>query len=260
MLEPRSRLGCFDSPESEEIWTGHPYRATRDIDLHGTGDATESHVREVFQDVLSQDVEDDGVVFDIETLTVSPIREDQAYGGVRVALVAQIATAQVRLQVDVGFGDAVTPRATSVEFPALLDFPAPRLLAYPRETVIAEKLEAIVQLGMANSRMKDFYDLVVLAKLFEFDGALLVNAIRATFERRGTPVPAEPPIAVTSAFTADSTKNTQWTAFVRKSGVDHAADLATTVAAVVAFLQEPLAASATAGSFMLHWRFGHGWV
>jgi Nucleotidyl transferase AbiEii toxin, Type IV TA system len=212
----------------------------------------------VFLDVLSQEVEADGVVFDTATLAVAPIREDQRYGGVRVTLVARIASAQVRLQIDVGFGDAVTPEAQMVDFPKLLDFPGPRLLVYPRETVIAEKLEAIVQLGMANSRMKDFYDIFVLSRLFEYDGQLLVDAIRSSFGRRRTTIPTESPVAFTSTFTTDSIKKTQWTAFVRKSGVEHTADLATTVAGVVAFLQEPLAVSATTGSFTQHWRFGNG--
>jgi hypothetical protein len=152
------------------LWTGQPHRATRDIDLHGTGDPTEAHVRDVVSGVIAQAVEDDGVVFDSASLTVAPIREDQAYGGVRVTLVARIDSAQIRLQIDVGFGDIITPDAIPAEFPALLGFPAPHLLVYPRETAVAEKLEAIVQLGMANSRMNDFYDIVALATLFEFDG------------------------------------------------------------------------------------------
>src|SRR5690606_11085973 len=122
------------------------------------GDPAVDHVREVFAEVLALDVTDDGVRFDHGSRAVRLIREEQEYGGVRVELVARITNAQVRLQVDVGFGDAITPEASVIEFPPLLDFPAPRLRAYPRETVIAEKLEAMVQLGMANSRMKDFYD------------------------------------------------------------------------------------------------------
>ena len=106
----------------------------------------------------------------------------------------------MKLQVDVGFGDAITPEASLIEFPPLLDFPAPRLRAYPRETVVAEKLEAMVQLGMANSRMKDFYDVAVLAREFDFDGDLLARAIRATFERRGTVLPTTTPVALTEAW------------------------------------------------------------
>jgi predicted nucleotidyltransferase component of viral defense system len=171
------------------LWTGKPHRATRDLDLLGFGEPGVDHVRGVFAEVLALDVADDGVRFDLGSLAVGLIREEQEYGGVRVELVARITNAQVRLQVDVGFGDAITPEASVVEFPPLLDFPAPRLRAYPRETVVAEKLEAMVQLGMANSRMKDFYDVAVLARDFDFDGALLARAMRATFERRKTPLP-----------------------------------------------------------------------
>lgn len=241
------------------LWTGQPHRATRDIDLHGTGEPTEAHVRDVVLDVIDQDVDDDGVVFDSAFLTVAPIREDQAYGGVRVVLIARIDSAQIRLQIDVGFGDVITPDAILAEFPALLGFPAPHLLVYPRETVVAEKLEAIVQLGMANSRMKDFYDIVVLATSFEFEGQPLLDAIRATFKRRRTPIPKERPAAFTPVFTADTSKTMQWTAFVKKSGIDHFADFGSTVAFVAAFLEEPLAVATTADPFTKRWSAKRGW-
>jgi len=171
------------------VWTGHAHRATRDLDLLAFGDPSEKRVRQIMAEILALDVEDDGVRFDADSLDVGPIREEQEYGGIRVVMTARVTTAKIRLQVDIGFGDAVTPDAVLVEVPPLLDFPAPRLRAYPRETVVAEKLETLVQLGLANSRMKDFYDLVVLSRMFEFDGELLTRAIRATFERRSTPVP-----------------------------------------------------------------------
>ena len=231
------------------LWTGKPHRATRDLDLLGFGDPGEEHVRHVFAEVLALDVPDDGVRFDLDTLAVGLIREEQEYGGVRVELVARVTNAQVRLQVDVGFGDAITPEATVVDFPALLDFPAPRLRAYPRETVVAEKLEAMVQFGMANSRMKDFYDVAVLARDFDFDGDLLTQAVRATFECRKTPLPASPPVALTAAFSEDPTKKTQWSGFARKAGVDDAGSLVETVATVAAFAEKPLLAAA--GGFPL---------
>lgn len=160
---------------------------------------------------------------------------------------------------DVGFGDAVTPQPSRVDLPALLDFPAPHLLIYPRETVVAEKLDAIVRLGMANSRMKDFYDLFVLARRFEFDGALLVLAIRATFERRATPLPVDLPVGLTSAFAADPNKATRWSAFVRKSGASDAADLRTTIATFAAFAGAPLTAAAHGASFVRRWPPGGPW-
>ncbi|MFI5303107.1 MAG: nucleotidyl transferase AbiEii/AbiGii toxin family protein, partial [Polyangiales bacterium] len=201
------------------LWTGQPHRATRDLDLLGMGESSEAHLREVFVEVLRVAIDDDGIEFDVDALEVEPIRDDQAYGGVRVTTVATITTARIRVQIDIGFGDAVTPSAELIDFPTLLDSPAPRLRAYPRETVVAEKVEAMVQLGMVNSRMKDFFDVLHLAQRFEFDGELLVRALRATFERRRTVLPTGLPVALTPAFADDATKRTQWVAFVRKTGV-----------------------------------------
>jgi predicted nucleotidyltransferase component of viral defense system len=241
------------------LWTGKPHRATRDLDLLAFTDPGLDHVREVFAEVLALDVPDDGVHFDVDTLAVGLIREEQDYGGVRAEFVARVTNARVQLQVDIGFGDAITPEASIVEFPPLLDFPAPRLRAYPRETVVAEKLEAMVLLGMANSRMKDFYDVAVLARDFDFDGALLTRAIQATFERRKTPLPPTTLVALTSEFAEDSTKNTQWSGFVRKAGVRDAGTLAETIAAVRAFVDAPLAAAANGTPAPRTWRAGGTW-
>ena len=241
------------------LWTGRPHRATRDLDLLGFGDPSEEHVREVFADALALGVPDDGVRFDRGTLAVGLIREEQEYGGVRVELVARLTNAQVRLQVDVGFGDAITPEASVVAFPPLLDFPAPRLRAYPRETVVAEKLEAMVQLGMANSRMKDFYDLAVLARDFDFEGELLTRAIRATFARRKTPLPTTTPVALTAAFAEDPTKKTQWSGFVRKAAARDAGTLIEAIAAVRAFVEKPLLAAANVTPPPGSWRAGGAW-
>jgi predicted nucleotidyltransferase component of viral defense system len=241
------------------LWTGKPHRATRDLDLLGFGDPGVAHVREVFTKVLAHDVVDDGVQFDLATLAVDLIREDQEYGGVRVEVVARVTNAQVRLQVDVGFGDAVTPEALVTEVPPLLDFPPPRLRAYPRETVVAEKLEAMVKLGMANSRMKDFYDIAVLARSFDFDGELLTRAIRATFERRKTPLPTTMPVALTATFAEDSMKKTQWSGFVRKVGILGEESLADTIAVVRAFVERPLLAAAGAGPTPKSWRADKAW-
>lgn len=241
------------------VWTGEAHRATRDVDLLGFGDSSEANLRAVFAEVLALDVEDDGVEFQVDSLDVGPIREDQDYGGVRILFLALVTTAKVRLQVDVGFGDAITPDAVEVEFPALLDFPPPRLRAYPRETVVAEKLEAMVKLGLANSRMKDFYDLVILARTFDFDGNVLVQAITATFQRRRTPLPSGIPVALTTEFVTDALKNTQWSAFLRKSGASAVGDLAATAAAIAAFAEAPFGAAASAASFTARWSPGGPW-
>lgn len=241
------------------VWTGAPHRATRDVDLLGFGDPSAAHVRSVFADLLLLDVQDDGVRFDPGSLEVGPIREEQEYGGQRVTLTATVSSARVKLQFDVGFGDAVTPPAAVVDFPSLLGFAAPRLRAYPRETVVAEKLEAMVQLGLANSRMKDFYDVVVLARSFDFDGRLLARAIRATFERRKTPFPDALPVALTPTFAADPSKQTQWTAFLRKSGIQGGGPLPEAVAAIVAFVAPALAAAGRDQAWAASWPAGGPW-
>ena len=187
------------------LWTGKPHRATRDLDLLGFGDPSEERIRGVFTDLLAADGSDDGVRFDLGSLYVGPIREEQEYGGVRVVVAPVIATAQVRLQVDVGFGDAITPDATMVEFPALLDFPAPRLRAYP--TRDRRRREARCD-GAARAREQPHEGLLrrrrAGSRTFEFDGGLLARAIRATFERRRTPLPGGLPVALTADFAEDA--------------------------------------------------------
>jgi Nucleotidyl transferase AbiEii toxin, Type IV TA system len=219
-------------------------------------------LRATFAEVAQLTVPDDGVTFEPSSIEVGPIREGEEYGGLRLHLTARIATALIRVQVDVGFGfgDAITPGTVEVEFPALLDFPTPRLRAYPRETVVAEKLEATVKLGLANSRMKDFYDLAVLSRLFEFDGALLVRAMRATFERRGTPLPIATPVAFTPAFTGDREKRAQWSGFARKAGVNDAGDLVSTMAAVARFAGRPLEVAAGGVPWTGHWSASGPWT
>jgi predicted nucleotidyltransferase component of viral defense system len=235
------------------LWTDKPHRATRDVDLLGFGDPTAGRMRSTMTDVMALDVVDDGVTFDATSLDVGRIREDQQYGGIRAVFDAHIAGATVRLQVDVGFGDVITPSAIEVDFPTLLEFPAPRLRAYPRETVVAEKLEALVQLGLTNSRMKDFYDLIILSRMFDFDGALTVRAIQATFDRRKTPIPRQLPIALTSAFADDPTKVTQWTAFLRKSDAKDVGGLPAAIDELLTFVHGPLLAAGGTDLFEMRW-------
>ncbi|HEY5704870.1 MAG TPA: nucleotidyl transferase AbiEii/AbiGii toxin family protein [Terrimicrobiaceae bacterium] len=169
------------------IWTEISHRPTRDLDLLGMGSEEAGEVAAIFREICTVPVEPDELEFLVDSVTAKPIREEAVYGGIRVTIEARLGN--VRIQSDVGFGDAVTPGPQAVEFPALLDFPAPQLRSYPTYTVVAEKLEAMVLLGEANSRMKDFYDLWFLSRTFEFDGPTLVGAIRATFNRRKTPLP-----------------------------------------------------------------------
>jgi hypothetical protein len=242
------------------LWTGRPHRATRDLDLLGFGEPSVDRIRGIFAELIALEMLEDGVRFDPASLAVGLIREGQLYGGIRVELVARVTSAKVRLQVDVGFGDAVTPEPSLVDFPTLLDLPAPRMRAYPRETVVAEKLDAMVQLGMANSRMKDFYDVAVLAQSFDFEGELLARAIRATFERRKTPLPDTTPVALTPAFADDPTKQSQWTGFVRKASIEGARSLAETIKAARAFVEQPLLAAANISPPPGAWRPGGPWT
>jgi predicted nucleotidyltransferase component of viral defense system len=199
------------------LWTGEPHRATWDVDLLGDGEPTPDRLENVFREVCVVAVEPDGLAFSPETVQAEAIREDNVYGGIRVLIEAFLGVARVRVQVDVGFGDAVTPPAVSASVPSLLGMPAATLAAYQREVVVAEKFEAMVALGMANSRMKDFYDLWVLASQFSFDGPALRQALESTFRRRGTTLPADEPMCFTPEFTGDVAKQAQWRAFTRRS-------------------------------------------
>ncbi|MFO7763105.1 MAG: nucleotidyl transferase AbiEii/AbiGii toxin family protein, partial [Wenzhouxiangellaceae bacterium] len=188
---------------------------TRDLDLLGFGDSGSEAMLEAFRAILAEE-SDDGVQFDLHALRVDRIREELAYGGIRLRTTASIAGARIAVTVDIGFGDAVEPGAELMDYPTMLDFPAPRIRAYSRETVIAEKFQAIVMLGRANSRMKDFYDIWLLSRSGAFDDDRLALAIAATFARRGTEVPLELPDGLTLSFAEDEQKQRQWNAFVRE--------------------------------------------
>jgi predicted nucleotidyltransferase component of viral defense system len=201
-------------------WLDEPHRGTRDLDLLGFGDSKPEHLLSLFRDVLETPVVDDGVVFDAKGLRVDRIREELAYGGVRLRTSADLAGARIPVSIDIGFGDALEPGVETIAYPTLLDLPAPMLRAYARETVIAEKLQAMTTLGRANSRMKDFYDIWMLSRTFEFSDERLARAIAATFGRRKTPIPAELPDALTDAFAQDREREAQWRAFVADVAVD----------------------------------------
>lgn len=200
-------------------WFNDPHRGTRDLDLLGFGDPGEEAMLATFRDILSQEVED-GVLFDPDTLRVDRIREQLEYGGLRLRALASVGGARINLTIDIGFGDALEPEPEVVDYPVMLDLPAPRLRAYARETVIAEKFQAMVALGRANSRMKDFYDVWILSRSFSFDDDRLARAIAATFARRETPIPDEVPDALTPGFAADEQKQRQWRAFVADLAID----------------------------------------
>ena len=199
-----------------QLWTGQPHRSTRDIDLLGHGAPSPDRLRQVIHEVCELDVDDDGVTFLTDDIQAEQIKEDDEYQGIRLRIDARLGNARIPLQIDIGFGDVITPGPQEVTYPTLLDFPAPQLQAYPRVTVVAEKFQAMVKLGIANSRMKDFYDVWTLACQFEFDGPALAAAIRATFERRQTALPTATPLPLTSEFSSDRSKAIQWNAFLHK--------------------------------------------
>ncbi|MFH1893641.1 MAG: nucleotidyl transferase AbiEii/AbiGii toxin family protein [Candidatus Zixiibacteriota bacterium] len=242
------------------VWMGRSHRPTRDVDLLGFGGATGQHLKQVFQQVCQTQVADDGLVFEADSIEVSEIREGQAYPGERVKLTAKLGNARIRIQVDVGFGDVVTPKAVQIEYPVLLDFPAPRIRAYPKETVVAEKLQTMVLFGMVNSRMKDFYDLHTISRAFSFDGSTLVRAIRATFSRRGTKIPTEIPIALSDESAYNPDKITQWKAFLSRNGLENTTvSFSLLVDELRAFLAQPLFAAAYDETFQQNWPAGGPW-
>ena len=232
------------------------------MDLLGYGENSSQRLAEVFRAVCSVEVEPDGLVFDPDAVKAAPIREEQEYQGQRITLTAFLGKARIPIQVDVGFGDVVTPKAKKISYPTLLDFPAPRIRACPRETVVAEKLQAVVMLGIANSRMKDFYDLHVLARDFAFDGSTLTKAIQATFKRRKTVIPRETPIGLTEEFGRDDAKSVQWKAFVRKTGLQQGVPpgLPEVIAHLRVFLLPPMKAASRQASVPKDWSAGGPWV
>lgn len=244
------------------LWTDKPHRPTRDLDLLGFCDASPEALRLAFESICRTQVEPDGLSFDETAMTVEEIRLDQEYGGQRVKLTAHLAQARIPLQIDVGFGDVVTPETQLLDYTPLLDaLPTPRIRAYPRETVLAEKLEAIVALGTLNTRMKDFYDIWTLANGFDYDGQTLCRAIHATFHRRGTPVPSELPIAFERSFAEDGDRKRLWRGFLKRSAIEDSAcgDFAAVLAKVRDFLGPPLlAAHQNEPTFAMVWRSATG--
>ena len=202
-------------------WGSPSTRSTKDIDFLARMDNSIESVTTVIREVCGQEVEPDGLVFDPGSVAGEAIKEDADYPGVRVTFLVTLQNARVSMRIDLGFGDVVTPAAMMAKYPALLELPAPQLLVYPRETVVAEKFEAMTKLGLLNSRMKDFYDLWILHHQFDFDGVTLATAIRRTFAYRKTVAVAQP-TALTPLFGSDATKQTQWQGFLEKTGIDAA--------------------------------------
>lgn len=241
-----------------DLWFDVPHRPTHDADFLGFGSAEIPHLEALFQGICRIEV-DDGIVFQPDSVKAAEIRKEANYAGVRVTLMALLDGARCPVQLDIGFGDAVVPGPEEVRYPVILgEMAEPHLRVYPRYTVVAEKLEALTSLGMLNSRMKDYFDLWILARHSDFDGAVLSKAIRATFERRRTAIPSGVPIGLTDEFTQDVQKEKQWQAFLRKNALDKT-PLATVVGDLRNFLLPVLAAIAAGGAHDHPWRAGAGW-
>lgn len=242
------------------VWADALYRSTSDLDLLGYGDSAAYRLAGIFQAVCATDVEPDGVEFLADTVRASQARESEEYQGVRVTLEARIAGARLSVQVDIGFGDAVVPGPWSTEYPALLEFPAPQLRAYPRESVVAEKFHAMVQYAELTSRMKDFYDLWAIATIFDFQGPVLAEAIRATFERRQTRLPLETPAALAPEFALNPMKQDQWQKFLQWTTITMAPEpFPIVLAKVHEFMMPPTTAITKGVIFEETWPAGGPW-
>jgi predicted nucleotidyltransferase component of viral defense system len=242
------------------IRVGEQYRPTRDLDLLGLGEASEAAVAAAIRDIAATKVVDDGLVFDVDGLEVHAIREDNTYGGIRAVTQARLAEARIHVQIDVGFGDAITPAATDLQFPTLLaDMPSPNVLAYPTETIVAEKVEAMVHLGLSNSRMKDFTDLAIAARRTAFDGGTLVAAMRATFRRRGTQLPEHEIVALSEQFVQDVRAQANWKAYVKRERLREFESLAQLVEELREFLSRPIEHARTGEPVTARWAPGGPW-
>ena len=240
------------------LWMGPMYRVTQDTDLESRLPLDHDLIAEAFREIAAiQPATDDGVRYDMDSLTVADIKKQDDYKGVRVKFRAFIGQARIPLQFDIGFGDSIFPKPAFAEYPTLLRGEPPVLLVYPQYTVVAEKIGAMVERGMANSRLKDYFDVWALAGNFEFDFPLLETAISRTFKRKGLKVPQDWPVGLTDAFAADPDKKLQWRAFLRKTQpAATPASLAEAVSAIRAFLLPVLFPTETHPA---KWTPGKGW-
>jgi Nucleotidyl transferase AbiEii toxin, Type IV TA system len=240
------------------LWQGAPHRPTRDVDLLGRGDNSPASLASVFRDACAAAVEPDGLVFDSASVVAVANREDLRYPGVRVTLMARLGTARISLQVDIGFGDAITPDPMLETLPTLLPFPAVRMAVYPVETVVAEKLEAMVSRGMTNTRLKDYYDVWTLARTRAFTGDSLAAAMRATFARRQTDLPGETPLALSAAFA--TLRRSEWRTYLMRNGLkDAPAELEVVLDAIVQFLGPIIIAARGPRAWTKRWYPETGW-
>ena len=239
------------------VWQSPELRPTMDIDMLGKTSNDETNIVTQIREILNVAVDPDGLNFDASSIQSERITEDADYQGIRVRFRGTLDSARINMQIDIGFGDIVHPNPEESELPTMLDFTAPRLLCYSRESAIAEKFEAMVKLGILNSRMKDFFDIWLLSRQFNFDGSQLLQAIRLTFEQRGTPL-SDDVVAFQASFVAE--KQVQWTAFCRRIGLEHLPKNFSDIVSQVACFLAPLIESARSGQpFDKNWIAANEW-
>lgn len=244
------------------VWLGQNYRVTKDADFLGSGDPDIHRLSNLFKEICSiEPAENDGMIYHPESVKTEAIREDQLYNGVRVTLTGLLKQARIHLQIDIGFGDTIIPPPEEIEFPTLLNAPPPQLKAYSRYTMVAEKLEIMVLLGLANSRMKDFYDVRLLSQLFNFESEILEQALSSTFNRRGTEIPSNTPVALSAELYDNPQKQTQWKAFIKKSKPnEYEENLATVVTDISRFAMPVFNEIRQPSGKKRIWSISEGWM
>ncbi len=241
-------------------WVAVESRPTMDIDFLGRIDNSVEGIESVIREICGLEAEPDGVTFDLSSIRGGRIKEDADYEGVRTRFAAFLGNARVVIQIDIGFGDIIVPGPVEMEYPVILNLPRPHLKGYTRESTIAEKFQAMVALGIVNSRMKDFFDIWLLSRQFDFDGKTLADALKKTFEHRGTAIQDEP-VALTEAFSMDSSKQIQWRAFIRKGRFENVPhELGEVVSQIASFLAPVSRALLTGGAFDKKWKAPGPWA
>lgn len=239
------------------MWENAAHRPTKDLDLLFLPQHDSDELVSIFEEIAAVEVLDDGIQIVADSIQAVQIREENSYGGLRIQLVCLLGEIKIPMQIDVGLGDSVYPETERSAFPSLLDFDVPKIRAYPAETVIAEKLQAIVELGMRNSRLKDYYDIYYLSQQFSFDAYDLKEAIKQTFRRRNTALPQVCPSGLSDRFSSDESKQTQWKAFIRKNQLKAPEMIGEIVAKIQSFVLPLLLESPEDG---LSWIPGKGWA
>ncbi|HAW57441.1 MAG TPA: nucleotidyl transferase AbiEii/AbiGii toxin family protein [Bacteroidales bacterium] len=242
------------------VWQIPQRRTTLDIDFLARYDNQVASIEAVIRDVCDVSVEPDGLIFEAKTIQGRKIKEDADYEGVRVKFKGFLERAHIPMQIDVGFGDVVYPKTKVIDYPVILDFPRPQLKGYPAESVISEKFEAMIKLGLLNSRMKDFYDIWLMIRQFNFNGLDFVEALKRTFEHRKTDLPVGEPLFAEEIYDEKSDRQTLWKAFLRKGNIKHAPEtLAITAKGIEDFLIEPLGALNEGTKFRKEWKAPGPW-